>query len=205
MNLAENAGKRGPYKPIEKARVKQEIYSKILEGHSYADIMRFMHMPERTFYRYLDAIKAEESSAILQGTLDKKELAWQIQLCRDGLREDMQRMLVIAADPTNRLAVAAQHLAGEIRCTILKSYVEGPITMIQTKGFPNYLPLNDEENRTKLRLLPIKDPDTQMVTGYRLVKEKEEDKEYDELDYGAETEAEGLEEDQEDGISKDRT
>jgi hypothetical protein len=174
MNLAENgSNKRGPYKPLEKAPIKQEIYRKILAGHSYEDIMQYLHMPERTFYRYLTEIKEEEKTFLLSDSISPKEIAWQLRLMRDGLREDIQRMLVISSDPNNRNAVAAQHLASEIRCTLPRLYTEGIVTLLKTKGFPNN-ELNDESKRTTLRLVEVVEE----------VKEEDlEKKAYDELDY----------------------
>ena len=103
-------------------------------------------------------------------------------------KEDMKRMLAISSDPNNKNAVAAQHLASEIRCIVLKTYVESPLSLIKTKGLPDNQ-LNDESKRKTLRIVPIKDPQTQMVIGHRpsqVGEESEEEEEdiqyYDELD-----------------------
>lgn len=191
--MAENGSKRGPYKPLEKARIKQEIYKKILEGYSYEDIMEYLHMPERTFYRYLDDIKQEEQT-FLTDHISPKQISWELRMMRDGLREDIKRMLAISSDPSNRNAVAAQHLASEIRCTVPKLYVEGLVNMLKTKDFPNN-ELNDESSRKTMRLVPVKDPETQLPLRYESrVQEKEkggeEEEEYDELDGTVEDEQE---------------
>jgi hypothetical protein len=164
---------------VQRAHIKEQIYRMILGGNSYPDIMKFMHMPERSFYRYLSEIKMEEKTFL--DSISPEEIAWQLRLMRDGLREDIQRMVVISSDPANRNAVAAQHLASEIRCTIPKIYTEEIISLIRTKDFPNN-ELNDKSKRTTMRLVPVKDPETQLPLRYQIARGVQE-KAYDELDY----------------------
>jgi hypothetical protein len=143
--LAENGsndGKRGPYKPIEKARIKQEIYNKLLEGYSYPNIMEYMHMPERTFYHYLSAIK-EEEKGFLVDTISKEELSWQIQLCRDRLLADRSQLKEWVKDSNFKEKVEATHLASELSSAVLRLHIYGP------SYFSRYSSSNNNNNNNK--------------------------------------------------------
>jgi hypothetical protein len=100
--------KRGPYRPIEKARIKQEIYNRILQGYPYQDIMEYLRMPERTFYNYLAAIREEEKD-FLKDTISKEEMKWQTQLSHDRLEASLNRLNKWIEDPHFKDKVGAMH------------------------------------------------------------------------------------------------
>ena len=128
MNLAENGsnnGKRGPYKPVEKARIKQEIYNKILQGYPYQEIMQYLRMPERTFYYYLSAIREEEKD-FLKDTISKDEMKWQTQLCHDRLVASLNTLWKWIEDANFKDKVGAMHLMNEVNAAIMRLYVYGP-------------------------------------------------------------------------------
>jgi DNA-binding CsgD family transcriptional regulator len=128
LNLAENGsnnGKRGPYKPVQKARIKQEIYNRILQGYPYQDIMEYLRMPERTFYNYLAAIREEEKD-FLKDTISKDKMKWQTQLCHDRLEASLNRLHKWTDDPNFKDKVGAMHLICEINAAIMRLYVYGP-------------------------------------------------------------------------------
>jgi hypothetical protein len=128
LNLAENGsndGKRGPYKPVEKVRIKQEIYNKILQGYPYQTIMEYLRMPERTFYNYLSSIREEEKD-FLKDTISKEEMKWQTQLCHDRLEASLNTLSKWVEDPQFKDRVGAMHLLNEVNAAIMRLYVYGP-------------------------------------------------------------------------------
>ena len=169
-------------------RIANEIYNEILAGHTYTSITQHYCISERTFYRYLDIIFANED-AILSEADSIKEMKRQQKLCRDGLREDMQRMLVISSDPNHRLAVEAQHLASEIRCTILKTYAESPSALAHNHTF-RHIPFTDNKGNTGLRLVEIKDPVTRLPLKYEVMSGSSEEEDEETYEGEEETEAE---------------
>jgi DNA-binding CsgD family transcriptional regulator len=135
-NLAENGSdnndndnnngyKRGPYKPLQKLKIKQEIYNRILQGYSYQSIMESLRMPERTFYHYLQSIRQEEKD-FLKDTISKEEMKWQTQLSHDRLEASLNTLNKWIEDPHFKDKVGAMHLICEINAAIMRLYVYGP-------------------------------------------------------------------------------
>jgi hypothetical protein len=126
-NNNNNGGyKRGPYKPLEKSRIKSEIYNRILQGYPYSEIMEYLKMPERTFYTYLADIRREEKD-FLKDTISKEEMRWQTQLSHDRLEANLNRIHKWLDDPNFKESkIAALHLASEINAAIMRLYVYGP-------------------------------------------------------------------------------
>jgi hypothetical protein len=191
------APKRGNYKLPERMRTKQEIYNMILDGHTYESIMQYMRISERSFYRYLDIIFAQEKDLLLNESANLEEIRRQQKLCRDGLREDMQRMITISNNPEHKLAVEAQHLASEIRCTILKTYVEPLSALAHSHTFRHNALAGEGSTGVRLRL--VKDPVTQLPLRYQIVEREEADSSTEEQEEDYEEEEE--EEEQSDGSS----
>jgi hypothetical protein len=147
------ATKRGNYKVPERLRTKQEIYRLILEGCTYQRIMDQLQISERTFYRYLDVIFAEDKD-FLDNNVGVEELRTQIRLCKDRMLEDRFQLEQWMKDPDFKDKVTAMNLAAELSAAVLKIYTEGPIHLSQRHAFVrNALTTEQQGSRTNgLRL-----------------------------------------------------
>jgi hypothetical protein len=156
------AEKRSPYKLPERTQMMQDIYSLILEGYPYNKIMQQLQISERTFYRYLEVIFANDRRLLVENVSDEEFLN-QMAICKDRLLEQRRDVLEMAHDPEidDQVRINAHHLAGEIAAAVLRIYEGGPAILSQRHAFP----------RTSLT-----GPGT---TGVRLVlkKKKEEEEE----------------------------
>jgi DNA invertase Pin-like site-specific DNA recombinase len=66
--------KRSPYKLPERMRTMQDIYSLILEGYPYNKVMQQLQISERTFYRYLEVIFANDRRLLAENVSDDEFL-----------------------------------------------------------------------------------------------------------------------------------
>jgi hypothetical protein len=156
------AKKRGPYKLPERMRMMQKIYSLIIDGYPYNKIMQQLQISERTFYRYLEVIFANDRRLLVEN-IDDTEFLNQMAVARDRLLEQRRDLLEMARDPEidDQARINAHHLVAEISAAVLRIYEGGPAILSQRHAFP----------RTSLT-----GPGT---TGVRLVlkKKKEEEEE----------------------------
>jgi|SRR5687768_3333469 len=112
-----------------------------------------LQISERTFYRYLDVIFAEEKD-FLDNNVGVEELRTQIRLCKDRMLEDRFQLEQWMKDPDFKDKVAAMNLAAELSAAVLKIYTEGPIHLSQRHAFVrNALTTEQQGSRTNgLRL-----------------------------------------------------
>lgn len=130
---------RGPYKPLEKARLKQQIYNLILDGHTYQSIMNKLHIPERTFYRYIQAIEAEEKD-FLKESISREVLRFQYRLCRDRLLADRLEINEwLKQNPESKDRAELKNLSAEIAAAICRIYNEGPAVLLSHSAIPDNL------------------------------------------------------------------
>jgi hypothetical protein len=92
------AKKRGHYKLPERTQMTQDIYSLILEGYPYNKIMQQLQISERTFYRYLEVIFANDRRLLVENVSDEEFLN-QMAICKDRLLEQRRDVLEMAHDP----------------------------------------------------------------------------------------------------------
>jgi Homeodomain-like domain len=138
--LAENAGfpkasKRGNYKLFDRVRTKQRIYQMILDGYTYVRIMKDLDISERTLYRYLDIIFAEEQD-FLNEDKHKEELKRQINICRDRLQDDRRQLKEWVSSSEFKEKINAMHLAAELSAAVLRLYIYGPSYLARHHDFP---------------------------------------------------------------------
>ena len=161
------AEKRAPYKLPERMQTMQKIYTLVIEGYSYNKIMQQLQISERTFYRYLEVIFANDRR-LLAENVDDTEFLNQMAVARDRLLEQRRELLEMARDPEidHQARINAHHLVAEISAAALRIYEGGPAILSQRHALP----------RTSLT-----GPGT---TGVRLVlkKNEEEEEEVDELE-----------------------
>jgi hypothetical protein len=131
------AKKRSPYKLPERTQMMQDIYSLILEGYPYNKIMQQLQISERTFYRYLEVIFANDRRLLLENVSDEEFLN-QMIICKDRLLEQRRDVLEIAHDPEidDQVRINAHHLAAEIAAAVLRIYEGGPAILSQRHAFP---------------------------------------------------------------------
>jgi hypothetical protein len=141
----------------------QDIYSLIIEGYPYNKIMQQLQISERTFYRYLEVIFANDRR-LLAENVDDTEFLNQMAVARDRLLEQRRDLLKMARDPEidDQARINAHHLVAEISAAVLRIYEGGPPILSQRHAFP----------RTSLT-----GPGT---TGVRLVLKKKKDEEEEE-------------------------
>jgi hypothetical protein len=135
------ATKRDNYKLLERLQTKQEIYNMILQGHTYQKIMEQLHISERTFYRYLDIIFAEEKTFLEDNILvnGRQELKRQYIIARDRLLEQRRDLIEMTKDPNvkGEVKISAHHLAAEIfSAAVIRIYAEGPAVVVRVHTFP---------------------------------------------------------------------
>lgn len=172
--------KRGPYKPVERTRLMSHMRELILDGQPYKAIMEQLHMPEKTFYRYLSAIFAVDRRLLVEN-VSADEIMNQVIICRDRLLAQRHRILEDIAN--NKAAdfkscVAAHHLAGEISAIVLKLYSEGPLMVAsrQTCVKASLKGLTTMKSKLELSKNQLHSTIPYGTKGY------EEQEEYDELD-----------------------
>jgi hypothetical protein len=145
----------------------QDIYRLIIEGYPYNKIMQQLQISERTFYRYLEVIFANDRRLLVENVSDEEFLN-QMIICKDRLLEQRRDVLEMARDPEidDQVRINAHHLAAEIAAAVLRIYEGGPAILSQRHAFP----------RTSLT-----GPET---TGVRLVLKKKmmREEEVDELE-----------------------
>ena len=125
--------------------------------------MQQLQISERTFYRYLEVIFANDRRLLVENVSDEEFLN-QMVICKDRLLEQRRDVLEMAHDPeiNDQVRINAHHLAAEIAVAVLRIYEGGPAILSQRHAFP----------RTSLT--------GPGITGVRLVlkkKEKEEEEE----------------------------
>ena len=132
--------KRGNYKLLDRLQTKHEIYNMILQGHTYQKIMDDLHISDRTFYRYLDIIFAEEKSFLEDNIMVKgrQELKRQYIIARDRLLEQRRDLIEMTKDPNvkGEVKISAHHLAAEISAAVIRIYTEGPAVVARVHTFP---------------------------------------------------------------------
>ena len=131
------AKKRGPYKLPERMRTMQDIYSLIIEGYPYNKIMQQLQISERTFYRYLEVVFANDRRLLAENVNDDEFLN-QMAICKDRLLEQRRALLEMIKDPgvDNDTKLKVHHLVAEIAAAVLRLYESGPGLLSQRHAFP---------------------------------------------------------------------
>jgi hypothetical protein len=129
--------RRGPYKLPERMRIMQDIRNLIIEGHPYNVIMEQLHIPRRTFYRYLSALFEDDRRLIAENVSDEEFLN-QMAVARDRLLEQRRDLLEMTRDPNIDPAdkISAHHLIAEIAAAVLRIYEGGPAILSQRYASP---------------------------------------------------------------------
>jgi hypothetical protein len=115
----------------------QDIRKLIIEGYPYNVIMEQLHIPHRTFYRYLSAL-FEDDRRLLAENVSDEEFLNQMAIARDRLLEQRRDLMEMARDPNTDAAdrISAHHLAAEVAAAVLRLYEGGPAILSQRHAFP---------------------------------------------------------------------
>ena len=130
--------RRGPYKQLERTRTMQDIRNLIIEGYPYNVIMEQLHIPHRTFYRYLSAL-FEDDRRLLAENVSDEEFLNQMAIARDRLLEQRRDLLEMARDPYIDPAdrISAHHLIAEIAACRYLGYTRvDPHSYLNATHFP---------------------------------------------------------------------
>lgn len=135
--LSSSSQKRGAYKLPERMRTMQDIRKLIIEGYPYDAIMAQLHIPHRTFYRYLSALFEDDIRLLVENVTDE-EILNQMAITRDRLLEQRRDLLEMTRDPNTDPAdrISAHHLIAEIAAAVLRIYDSGPARLSQRHAFP---------------------------------------------------------------------
>ena len=118
-------------------RTMQDIRKLIIEGYPYDAIMAQLHIPHRTFYRYLSALFEDDRRLVAENVSDE-EILNQMAITRDRLLEQRRDLLEMTRDPNLGPAdrISAHHLIAEIAAAVLRLYEGGPALLSQRHAFP---------------------------------------------------------------------
>ena len=99
--------------------------------------MQQLQISERTFYRYLEVIFANDRRLLVENVSDEEFLN-QMAICKDRLLEQRRDVLEMAHDPEidDQVRINAHHLAAEIAAAVLRIYEGGPAILSQRHAFP---------------------------------------------------------------------
>jgi hypothetical protein len=113
-----------------------EIRRRVVEGQTYEQIMRDLHLPERTFFRCLNAVFEKDRKQMDQ--VNSEEVMNQIVILRDRLSRIYGECQGIAQDKEvdGYARVKALHLAAEISVAIVKLHREVPAKPAANKELP---------------------------------------------------------------------
>ncbi len=145
----------------------------IIDGYTPAKIMKELHLSERTYYRYLDVIFAEEK-AFLSENISREEMRRQYMICRDRLLQNMREVKQwLKDDPKSKDRCELMHLSSEIAAAICRIYDSGPGVLASRHTFPQTSATGPDS--TGLRLILRKRSPQDQEEQQNIEEEKEEE------------------------------
>jgi IS30 family transposase len=124
-------GSKRPSK-IELAATLRKIRHLLAEGYTNREIIEMLQLEERTFYRYMKRIYAQDQAYFEKQ--DNESIATEIRLAKERTLKSLRRYDAIAADEslsaTERME--AERLRGDIVIALVKIELEGPRIMYET-------------------------------------------------------------------------
>jgi len=119
-----NRSKR-PFK-IELSSTLRKIRHLLAEGYTNKEIIEMMQLQERTFYRYMKRIYAQDKAYFEQQ--DNESIATEIRLAKDRMLKSLRRFDSMAADESLSAAerMEAERNRIEVVIHLAKIEVEGP-------------------------------------------------------------------------------
>jgi len=111
---------------IELAATLRKIRHLLAEGYTNREIIEAMQLEERTFYRYMKRIYAQDKAYFEQQ--DNETIATEIRLAKERTLKSLRRYDSIAADETLSAAerMEAERCRADIVIALVKIETEGP-------------------------------------------------------------------------------
>jgi DNA-binding CsgD family transcriptional regulator len=117
---------------IELAATLRKLRHLLAEGYTNKEIIEMLQLEERTFYRYMKRIYAQDKAYFEKQ--DNESIATEIRLAKERTLKSLRRYDAIAAD--ERLSAVermeAERLRGDIVIALVKIELEGPRIMYET-------------------------------------------------------------------------
>jgi hypothetical protein len=118
-------GSKRPSK-IELAATLRKIRLLLAEGHTNKEIIELLQLEERTFYRYMRRIYAQDKAYFEKQ--DNESIATEIMVAKERTLKSLRRFDAIAADetlsPTERMEAERNRM--DVIISLAKIEVEGP-------------------------------------------------------------------------------
>jgi DNA-binding CsgD family transcriptional regulator len=111
---------------IQLAATLRKIRLLLAEGYTNKEIMEMLQIEERTFYRYMKRIYAQDKAYFEKQ--DNESIATEIRLAKERTLKSLRRYDAIAADESLSAAerMEAERLRGDIVIALVKIELEGP-------------------------------------------------------------------------------
>jgi DNA-binding CsgD family transcriptional regulator len=111
---------------IELAATLRKIRYLLAEGYTNKEILEMLQIEERTFYRYMKRIYAQDKAYFEKQ--DNESIATEIRLAKERTLKSLKRYDAIAADESLSAVerMEAERLRGDIVIALVKIEIEGP-------------------------------------------------------------------------------
>jgi DNA-binding CsgD family transcriptional regulator len=111
---------------IQLAATLRKIRHLLAEGYTNREIIEIMQLEERTFYRYMKRIYAQDKAYFEKQ--DNEAIATEIRLAKERTLKSLRRYDAIAADESLSAVerMEAERLRGDIVIALVKIEMEGP-------------------------------------------------------------------------------
>ena len=117
---------------IQLAAILRKIRHLLAEGYTNKEIIETLQLEERTFYRYMKRIYAQDKAYFEKQ--DNESIATEIRLAKERTLKSLRRYDAIAADESLSAfeRMEAERLRGDIVIALVKIELEGPRIMYET-------------------------------------------------------------------------
>jgi hypothetical protein len=111
---------------IQLAAILRKIRHLLAEGYTNKEIIETLQLEERTFYRYMKRIYAQDKAYFEKQ--DNEAIATEIRLAKERTLKSLRRYDAIAADESLSAVerMEAERLRGDIVIALVKIEMEGP-------------------------------------------------------------------------------
>jgi DNA-binding CsgD family transcriptional regulator len=111
---------------IQLAATLRKIRHLLAEGYTNREIIEIMQLEERTFYRYMKRVYAQDKAYFEKQ--DNEAIATEIRLAKERTLKSLRRYDAIAADESLSAVerMEAERLRGDIVIALVKIEMEGP-------------------------------------------------------------------------------
>jgi DNA-binding CsgD family transcriptional regulator len=117
---------------IQLAAILRKIRHLLAEGYTNKEIIETQQLEERTFYRYMKRIYAQDKAYFEKQ--DNESIATEIRLAKERTLKSLRRLDAMAADETLSAGerLEAERCRGDIVIALVKIEIEGPRIVYDT-------------------------------------------------------------------------